>query len=259
MASTQAAPLGNRQIQQALRRGAKAALVAGGIQPSTRRGNKELTLAVQRLAQQPYSTLKEATQTGETLGQKIVEISQTKGLTHLDGAVVRQMMLIGDIPTVTKASAKPEKTTPVVVAAPQAPEPAPATTAKAKLEEAAVEVVEPAETEAEESVAVEDAIAEEPAETEAEESVAVEDAIAAEAVEAEAEESVEIEDAIAAEAAEAEVEESVEIEDAIAEEPAETEADEAEMDAIAAEPAETETVDPAEPVEPEPEAVGKAQ
>jgi hypothetical protein len=155
-ASTQAFTLGTRQIQQALRRGAKAVLVAGGIQPSTQRGNKELTLAVQRLAQQSYSTLEEATQTGEALGQKIVEISQAKGLTDLDGGIVRQMMLTGDIPTVTKATTKPAKTAPVVIAEPKASELAPAPAI------AEVEVVEPAEVE-------EDAIAaDEPAEANAE-------------------------------------------------------------------------------------------
>lgn len=107
--------LDTRQIQNALQRGAKDVLVASGIQPSTRRGNKELDLAVQRLAQQPYSTLEEATQTGKALGQKIVELSQAKGKTVLDGGIVRQMMLTGEIPTVVKVTAKPAKTTPVVV------------------------------------------------------------------------------------------------------------------------------------------------
>ncbi len=114
--------LSTRQIENALRRGAKTALVAGGMQPSTRRGNKELTLAVQRLAQQPYSTLAEATQAGAALGQTIVELSQAKGKTNLAGGIVRQMMLTGEIPTVAKATAKPAKTKPVVVdTAPPAP------------------------------------------------------------------------------------------------------------------------------------------
>ncbi|MGG6237289.1 hypothetical protein ACQ4N7_01515 [Nodosilinea sp. AN01ver1] len=175
MASTQATTLGKRQIQQALRRGAKAVLVAGGIEPSTRRGNKELTLAVQRLAQQPYSTLKAATQTGEALGQKIVAISQAKGLAHLDGGIVRQLMLTGDIPTVTKAATKPAKTTPVVVATPQAPAstPTPAAADEVEVDEAEVDAIastEPAETEAVESIEAEaDAIAaDEPAEADTE-------------------------------------------------------------------------------------------
>ncbi|MFZ4674399.1 MAG: hypothetical protein ACOYM4_01660 [Nodosilinea sp.] len=109
-----------RQIYQALRRGAKEALVANGIQPSTRRGSKELTLAVQRLAQQSYGSLDEATQTGQALGQTIAERSQAQGKTDLDGGIVRQMMLTGEIPTVTKVITKPTKTTPVVVATPKA-------------------------------------------------------------------------------------------------------------------------------------------
>ncbi|MBE9155440.1 hypothetical protein IQ265_01085 [Nodosilinea sp. LEGE 06152] len=171
MASTQTSTPGNRQVQQALRRGAKAALVAGGIQPSTRRGNKELTLAVQRLAQQPYSTLEEATQAGAALGQKIVEISQAKGLTDLDGGIVRQLMLTGDIPTVTKATAKPAKTTPVSVVAPQAPASVPTSVAAAESE---VDEAKPAEAKAE-AIA-----ADEPVEIEAADFIEAEaDAIAA--------------------------------------------------------------------------------
>ena len=109
-----------RQIYQALRRGAKEALVANGIQPSTRRGSKELTLAVQRLAQQSYGSLDEATQTGQALGQTIAERSQAQGKTDLDGGIVRQRMLTGEIPPVTKVTTKPTKTTPVVVATPKA-------------------------------------------------------------------------------------------------------------------------------------------
>lgn len=99
-----------RQIQAALQRGAKDTLVASGIQPATRRGNKELTLAVQRLAQQSYSTLDEATQAGQALGQKIVDRSQAKGTTDLDGGIIRQLLLTGEIPTVAKVKAKPAKT-----------------------------------------------------------------------------------------------------------------------------------------------------
>jgi hypothetical protein len=152
--------LGIRQVQQALQRGAKDVLVANGIQPSTRRGNKELDLAVQRLAQQTYSSLEEAAKTGEALGQKIVELSQAKGKTDLDGGIIRQMMLTGEIPTVVKVTTKPAKTSPVVVStAPKAAAPAPAkpAAAEAKVEAAvAVEAHDPVELEAvEEDLAAE--------------------------------------------------------------------------------------------------------
>ncbi|MEO1069350.1 MAG: hypothetical protein AAFW95_09550, partial [Cyanobacteria bacterium J06638_6] len=127
MASTHSSALGVRQIQQALLRAAKDTLVASGIQPTTRRGNKELDLAVQRLAQQPYSTLAEATQAGQALGQKITEISQAQGKINLDGGIVRQMMLTGVIPTVPKAAAtKPAKSAPMVMSEPQSSVPSPA-------------------------------------------------------------------------------------------------------------------------------------
>ena len=118
MASVHQSTLTGRQIQAALRRGVKDTLVASGIQPATRRGNKELTLAVQRLAQHSYSTLDEATQAGQALGQKIADRSQAKGTTELDGGIIRQLLLTGEIPTVAKAKAKPAKT--AAVSEPQA-------------------------------------------------------------------------------------------------------------------------------------------
>jgi hypothetical protein len=42
MASTHSSALGVRQIQQTLWRAAKTTLIDSGIQPNTRRGNKEL-------------------------------------------------------------------------------------------------------------------------------------------------------------------------------------------------------------------------
>ncbi|MBE9136498.1 hypothetical protein IQ254_04675 [Nodosilinea sp. LEGE 07088] len=117
MASANSSDLGIRQIQQTLWRAAKTTLIDGGIQPNTRRGNKELDLAVQRLAQQPYRTIDEVNQAGQDLGQKIIEISQAQGKTNLDGGIVRQMMLTGEIATVTKAVAT--KPTPIAASQPQ--------------------------------------------------------------------------------------------------------------------------------------------
>ena len=108
MASVNQSTLNGRQIQAALSRSARDTLVANGIQPTNRRGTKELNRAVQRLAQQSYSSLDEATQAGQSLGQKIVERSQ--GKTELDGGIVRQLMITGAIPMPGKATAQPTKT-----------------------------------------------------------------------------------------------------------------------------------------------------
>ncbi|MGF1568027.1 MAG: hypothetical protein ACFCVD_08135 [Nodosilinea sp.] len=138
MVKTNPSSLGYRQIRQAMRRAAKDVLVANGIEPSTRRGNKELDLALQRLARQSYDSLEVATEVGQALGQKIVELSQAQGTTNLDGGIVRQMLLTGEIPTVPKLSQKPPKTTPVVMMPSQAaPSKAKATAVEAAETEAA--------------------------------------------------------------------------------------------------------------------------
>ncbi len=123
MASVNQSTLNGRQIQAALSRGARDTLVANGIQPTTRRGKKELTLAVQRLAQHSYNSLDEATQAGQALGQKIVDLSQ--GKTELDGGIVRQLLITGEISMPAKATAKPAKTAAADMSAPQTPDPIP--------------------------------------------------------------------------------------------------------------------------------------
>ncbi len=254
--------LGTRQIENALRRGAKTALVANGIEPSTRRGNKELTLAVQRLAQQTYSTIEEAIQTGEALGQKIVELSQAKGKTDLDGGIVRQMMLTGEIPTVVKVTAKPAKTTPVVVDT--APRAAETTTAKPAVAEAKAKVKQETAVEVPNTEAIAAPEAEEPDTSDAD--VVADDVMATEAA-PEAEEldtsdaDVVADDIMAAEAAlEAEEPDTsdagVGADDVIAAEDLETVdseiADAPDLDAI-------ETLDPAHIDAPDPEPLTAAE
>lgn len=119
--------LGYRPIRRIIRQQTKAVLVANGIQPSTKQGNRELNVALSRLAMQPYPDLDAAAQVGQALGQKIVDLSRAQNKTNLDAGIIRQMVLSGEIPRVTKTVQKPAKSSPVVVSAPQskaAPTPA---------------------------------------------------------------------------------------------------------------------------------------
>jgi hypothetical protein len=119
MAQVQSKQFGYRHTCQAIRRAVKQVLGENHIRPSTKRGNKELNIAIHRLALQPYSTLDDAAQVGQALGQQIVDLSKEKGKTDLDGGIIRQIVLLGDIPTAPKQMAKPAKTPQVVVSPPK--------------------------------------------------------------------------------------------------------------------------------------------
>lgn len=86
-----------RQIQKALRRGAKAVLMSRGMNPSTRRGNKELDILLGRLAQKSYASLEDAVRMGEAVGWEIVKLSEKRNQRNLDASVIRQINTRGDL------------------------------------------------------------------------------------------------------------------------------------------------------------------
>lgn len=135
MAQRSHTPLNSRLVQKHLKQGAKSALIASGIEPSSRRGNKELNILVKRLAQQPYADLNEATEAGKVLGQQIAQKSQEKGKQALDGSLVRQMVLQGEMASPANVSVPAEsKVAP-------APAKAPAPSSQDDLVEAAATTV----------------------------------------------------------------------------------------------------------------------
>lgn len=80
-----------REVEKALRRGAKAVLMSRGMNPSTRRGNKELDMLLDRLNQKSYASLEDAVRMGEAVGWEIVKLSERRNQTHLDASVIRQV------------------------------------------------------------------------------------------------------------------------------------------------------------------------
>jgi cobalamin biosynthesis protein CobT len=143
MASVQS-PLGYRSIRRTIRQQAKAVLVANDMRPSTKRGNREFRVALNRLAMQPYESLDTAAQVGQELGQKIVDLSKAKDKGNLDAGIIRQMVLTGEIPTVPKTTQKLARSAQVTVAPLKAKAetttPAPVEPEPAAAEESAVAV-----------------------------------------------------------------------------------------------------------------------
>ena len=95
-----------RQTQRALRQGAKAVLISRGMNPSTRRGNRELEMLLDKLAQKSYASAEDALHMGEALGWEIVKLSERRGQTHLDASVIRQVAQSGDLFALTMPQAE---------------------------------------------------------------------------------------------------------------------------------------------------------
>ncbi|MBD2259718.1 succinate dehydrogenase assembly factor 2 [Pseudanabaena sp. FACHB-2040] len=97
--------LQGNQTQKALRRGAKAVLMSRGVNPSTRRGNKELDMLLNKLAQKSYASLEDAVRMGEAVGWEIAKLAERRNQTNLDASVIRQVAESGDLFALTMPQA----------------------------------------------------------------------------------------------------------------------------------------------------------
>ena len=88
-----------RQVEKEMIRSAKNILAEQGLNPSTKRGNKELTIVVKRLASTPCNDMQLARDVGITLGEAIVALSQKLGKTHLDQGIIQQLSVQDALPS----------------------------------------------------------------------------------------------------------------------------------------------------------------
>jgi uncharacterized protein YqeY len=77
-----------------LKKAAKREIASQGIDPHTRRGNRELSILVNRLAQKLFISLEEVEQVGSDLGLQIAALSHKKGKKYLDKEIVRSLALV---------------------------------------------------------------------------------------------------------------------------------------------------------------------
>ena len=89
----QSAPVkfSSKVLEKTIKTSIKKAIASKGINTTTRQGNKELKFLIGKIAQHSFDSLEQATNIGEKLGEKIVEISQKQGKQNLDGGVIRQL------------------------------------------------------------------------------------------------------------------------------------------------------------------------
>ncbi|NEP16051.1 MAG: hypothetical protein F6J97_04010 [Leptolyngbya sp. SIO4C1] len=88
-----ATQLTSNRVEKSLKQGVKQQLTAAGMRPSTKRGNKELSMLVKRVAQSDFQSVDEVDAASEKLGSKIVELSQASGKQQLDAGTIRKLSL----------------------------------------------------------------------------------------------------------------------------------------------------------------------
>jgi hypothetical protein len=144
--------LSANKIEKILQQRVKTVLASKGLHPSTRSGNKELSLFLTKIARAPFETIAQVQAVGEKLGEKIVELSEQGGKQHLDAATVRCLSFQKDwaeqlgVPQVEVVTpVKKLSTTKQVVVVPPKTEAPSQVEAKLDVATAAVEIVDTAE------------------------------------------------------------------------------------------------------------------
>ncbi|MEA5508428.1 GatB/YqeY domain-containing protein [Crocosphaera sp. UHCC 0190] len=97
------------KLVKVLKKTIKTVMTKQGVNPSTRKGNKELDILVKQLAKQPFPSEEEAKTAAEKLGRSLVELSQKNGKTYLDKGVVKNFSLLG-ISSILASSSPTEET-----------------------------------------------------------------------------------------------------------------------------------------------------
>src|SRR5512147_3027463 len=83
------------KLVKLLKKTIKTVMTKQGVNPSTRKGNKELDILVKQLAKQSFTSEEAAKAAAEKLAESLVTLSQKNGKTYLDKGVVKQFSLLG--------------------------------------------------------------------------------------------------------------------------------------------------------------------
>jgi uncharacterized protein YqeY len=97
----------SKKLIKLLTKSIKEAVAKKEIHPTTRKGNKELSLLVKQLVQANLYDKEQAIAYGEKLGEVIAEFSQKNQKNYLDKGVIRQIALQKQLPSLPETA--PEK------------------------------------------------------------------------------------------------------------------------------------------------------
>ncbi|MDJ0797123.1 MAG: hypothetical protein QNJ51_09850 [Calothrix sp. MO_167.B12] len=119
MSQKSQATLSNKQLVKVITKTIKKNVALQGINPTTRKGNKELELLVKTISnKKSFTDLSEAREVGEKLGERIIQVSQQRGKKDLDKGVIRFLVSNGDVLTAIGFSKKAKPTSPQLSDAP---------------------------------------------------------------------------------------------------------------------------------------------
>lgn len=97
----------SKVLKKAISSSIKKEIAAGGINTSTRRGNKELKFLTGKIARYPFNSLEQAQMAGTKLGQHIADISQKRGKNNLDADIIGQISYQSDLLSIVGLPAVP--------------------------------------------------------------------------------------------------------------------------------------------------------
>jgi uncharacterized protein len=99
------------KLVKLLKKTIKTFITKQGVNPSTRKGNRELDILIKQLAKQSFTSEEQAKTAAEKLGKSLVELSQKNGKNYLDKGVVKQFSLLSISSLLVTASSTTESTT----------------------------------------------------------------------------------------------------------------------------------------------------
>ena len=104
MNSESLAEVSQKRLVKLAIKSAKAVIATRGINTTTRKGSKELELLIKKITNRSLINREQATQIGQNVGEKIVDLSVQKEKSNLDKGVVRQLASQKEIFSLSVAS-----------------------------------------------------------------------------------------------------------------------------------------------------------
>ena len=164
----------SKKIEKALNKAIKKILAQHQINPTTKKGNKQLKFFLSKIAQRNFPNLEEAERIGEQLGEQIISICNKSNKKVLDRGVIVQLASISSIESLIPTFPEENKQTlqaPVVQdsvfeeLSPPPPEPSPETEEAVTAQDSVSEEISPPplepSAEREEAVTAQDGVSDE--------------------------------------------------------------------------------------------------
>ncbi|WP_219907709.1 GatB/YqeY domain-containing protein [Aphanothece hegewaldii] len=89
--------LNKKSLLKILKKSIKKIILENGIEPNTKKGNKELNYLLKEIAKSHFSSFEQVQAQGEKIGQLIVKLSNERGKIALDHGIIQHIILKEDL------------------------------------------------------------------------------------------------------------------------------------------------------------------